>query len=520
MLFRFKEETQTASRINSTIKNVFSGIFTTFVMLIFPFASRTIFIYVLNTEYLGINGLFTNILGVLSFSELGIGVAITFSLYKPLAENDIEKIKSIMHLYRRIYEIIAVIIMICGLCLLPFLKYIIKGGADIEYLQIYYIIFLFNSAFSYLLIYKQTLLIADQKNYILSNINAVAIIIKTIIGCVVLIVFRNYIAYLLIDVFFGIIKNLYINHEINKVYPYLLSKDHNKMDKSELEPIKKNVKALILHKVGGISVYQSDNIIISSFIGVISVGILSNYTMIINCINQFAGIMFSSATASFGNVIISEKSEKKYELFKVYNFLGFWIYGCTSICLFNLIQPFIIGWIGGNMLIPFSVVFLIVINYYITGMRAIVENVKGAAGLYNNDKYISLMQGGINLIISIALVIPLGIFGVYIGTIVSGILPLIIRPYIIYKNIFNVKVEYYFHSLILYSLIITVIGIAVFIINYLFFSRVTVLNFIIRSLICIILPNITIFLIYRKSKEYLYLKEMLYKLLNKGAANK
>ncbi len=500
------------SRTHYALKNMFSGFFITFLTLLFPFITRTVFIRTLGAEFLGINGLFTNLLGVLSFAELGVGTAITFSLYKPLAENDRKTIQSIMRYYKKVYRVIAAFVLLSGLVLLPFLSFFTDKDNHIGSLRFYFILYLLNSALSYLLIYKQTLLIADQQNYTITNYSAAALFIKTLLCCGVLLWFHSFTLYLLADFLTGIIKNIFINRKIKRTYPFLNDPAPD-LPAEQLIPIKKNIKALILHKLGGISVYQTDNIIISGFIGLVSVGLLSNYLLIINSINQFTGMLFNSACAGFGNVLATEKSERQYFLFKAYQFLGFWVYGWTAICLYALLQPFMAVWLGKNMLLSLLTVFLIVLNYYLTGMRAIVETIKGTAGLYHNDKYVSIAQGGINFVLSLLLVKPLGIAGVYLGTIISGFLPLLLRPHIVYRNVFSVKTRYYLYDFCKYTAVVLLAGSATCILCQLCG------NFLLGMALCLLVPNLILFVVFRNTNEFQYLKAALFQLLKEKRRN-
>ncbi|HEY5588465.1 MAG TPA: polysaccharide biosynthesis protein, partial [Candidatus Paceibacterota bacterium] len=473
--------------------------------------------YILGTTYLGVNGLFTNVLGVLSFAELGIGTAMNYSLYKPVAENNIEQIKSLMDFYKRAYRVIALIVSLIGLALLPFLGYIIKGGETIGYnnIPILYLIFLFNTVSSYFVSYKFSLVNAEQKNYIYTNINTIISFITTIIQMVVLVVFKNFLVYLLTAAIIGLIQKIFINNYLNKMYPYLLDKNTNKLSKSELAPIKKNVKALIFNKIGELSVYQTDNIVISAFINVSIVGLISNYNLIITSVSGFITIIFTSAIASFGNLIATENMNKQYAIFKIYRFIAFWLFGFSSIAFLILMSPFITLWIGDKMLVSPFAILLIIINYYMVGHRACINNIKLASGVFNPDKYISLLQAVVNLVVSIIMVKLIGLPGVYIGTISSGILSTIIRPIILYKPIFNKSSKYYFIDSIKFIIPIIISGSVCYITQLYIMPKVTITNFIMMMVIVFIVPNLVFWLFFRNRDEYKYIENLIFKKIRK-----
>ena len=471
---------------------------------ILGFVSRTIFIYTLGTIYLGINGLFSNILGMLSLAELGIGSAISFSLYKPLAEKDITKIQAIINFYRMAYRIIAVIISIIGIALIPFLKYIVKGAEGIDNITFIYLLFLFNTVTSYLISYKTTLLSADQRNYLITNINTVVRIVTVVMQMIVLLVFRNFIMYLLIGAIIQLISKIYLNLYTNRIYPYIKGTNNSKLNKQEKSIIFTKIKALILHKIGEVSIYQTDNIITSAFINVGVVGLVSNFTMIINMINTFILAFFNAATAGLGNMIATETEKRRKEIYDNYDFLAFWFFGWSAICLYFLLIPFVSMWIGEDKIIDNLTVMLLCLNYYLTGMRVPLGNIKSAGGVYEPDRFAPIIQAFINIAISVIGAKYWGLPGIYIGTLLSSMVPNIVRPYVVYKYIFKLNCISYFKEYII-RIILLIISAGIIEI----FLKIIILNniylmFAIKVLLCIIIPNIVLFLIYRKSSYFSY----------------
>lgn len=503
------------SRTEYVTKNIFWGYIGNIASMILSFVSRTAFIYIIGITYLGVNGLFTNVLGVLSFSELGIGTAMNFSLYKPVAEQDTEKIKSLMCLYKNAYRVIAGIITGLGLALLPFLPYIIKGGEGIEHIPLYYLIFLFNTVSSYFVTYKYGLIYAEQKGYLLTNIDSVCRFFIVLLQIIALFLFRNFLVYLLAQAIAQLIQKIFTAVYINKMYPYLSDKNVQKLDKEEKQSIKTNVKALIVHKLGEISVYQTDNIIISAFISVTLVGLVSNYTMLLTTVSGFLTIVFNSFTAGFGNLIATESKETQKKLFNVYHFLGFWLYGFTTICFIVLIQPFITLWLGSDKLIDTLSMMLIMVNQYFVGQRTTLNNFKTAGGVFNPDKFISILQSVINLGVSITLVYFIGLPGVYIGTVVQGLTSNIWRPVIVYRTMFQESAAGYFKDFTKYLLTTAGAAAIMLLISSAVLGTLTLLRFALMALLTAVIPNALFFVLFRKNESFLFLSAKI-KSLRKG----
>lgn len=494
------------SRTHNSIRNFIWYTISSVSFGILGFVSRTVFINLLGMAYLGINSLFYNLLSMLSLAELGIGTAIGFSLYKPIAENDIVKIKSLMLFYKKSYQIIALIVFGLGLLILPLLDYLIKDAEGIKNIQLIFLIFLFNSSYSYLFSYKRTLLVSDQKSYLITKIDIVVNMIMISAQLAILLIFKNYLAYLFMGTLIGMVQHLYVNRYINKHYPYLLEKKCNNLDEKEKKSIIVNIKALILHKIGDLSINQTDNIIIASFLSITTVGVLSNYTLLINGINSLIMNIFNATQASLGNLNAKEHPEKKLEVFQNYNFLAFWFFGGTTVSLYVLLNPFITLWLGPDKIFDKSILLLIVINYFLVGMRVPLGIMKAAAGVFTQDKYVPLIQSAINLIASIILVQYLGLAGVFLGTILSSILlPSWHRPIVVYRHIFNVSPISYFIKFFQFSVVVVLNTFLVsLLVETLFKDEITYSSFLFTVMICFIVPNLIIVLFFYRALELQY----------------
>lgn len=491
-------------RVKASINNILFNLVGSITNSLLMFISRTVFINILGTTYLGVNGLLTNVLSMLSLTELGIGTAISFSLYKPIAEKDEKKVISIMAFYKKAYRYIGLFVIISGLIIMPFLKYIIKDYNVINNLYIIYLLYLINTAYTYFFTYKRTLIIADQKGYKLVPFTTIFRIITIIAQIIILFLTKSFILYLIVQLITSLLENIVVNKYIDKKYP-ILSNKAEKIEEKELKVIVKNIKAMMLHKIGDFCINSTDNMVISAFVNITAVGIYSNYLMIINTINQFVMIFFNSLTASLGNLIAKESKEKSFEIFNIIDFMGFWIYGFVAVCFYNLMNPFITLWIGPQNLLEKGIVIVVILNYYLTGMRVSVATVKGAAGLYNDDKYVPIIQSIINLVISIILVQRIGLLGVFIGTLISSILPCWYRPMLIYKKIFKVSSWIYFIRYFKYFSIVVINIIITSLLINLTCSTLNIFTFIIMMLISIIVPNLIILALFWRCEEFKYL---------------
>lgn len=492
------------SRTKSTVINMKWSLFAKVLELILKFITRIIFIKTLGSEYLGLNGLFSNILTVLSLAELGIGSAITYGLYKPLANNDIEKIKTLMNLFKIVYRIIGIIILILGCSITPFLNVFIKEIPSINNIQIIYILFVINTAVSYFYSFKSNLVIADQKRYIAIIYQYVCRIIMNIIQVIYLFVFKNFIGYLIIQIIFTVLENILISIKANRMYPYLKEKNINKLDKRTKKNIVENTKALVLHKIGGVCVGATDNIIISTFIGLVPVGIYSNYTMITSALKSFISQIYNSIIASVGNLFIEGDKNKIYKTFTKVNFLIFTIAYFSSIFLMTLSNEAITIMSSKEYLFKTSTVFIIVINFYLDIMREAVLSFRDAAGLFYKDKYKSICESLINLVFSIILVKKIGIAGVLLGTTISYILTCVwIEPYVLYKYCFNLKLREYFKDYVKYLVLTIMTGFAINLICSLI-SYNTILNLIIKFITTSLISLFVYWSIFYRKDEFKY----------------
>ncbi|GGD73249.1 lipopolysaccharide biosynthesis protein [Paenibacillus nasutitermitis] len=440
-------------RVRSSLINIAAGLGNQIVITALSFISRTVFINSLGIEYLGINGLFTNLLAMLTLAEAGIGSSIIYSLYKPVADNDRVTINKLMRLYRNAYLVIALIVTLLGLSLLPFLDHVVQNSS-VEHVSVIYLIFLLNTVTPYLFSYKNSFLNVSQKGYIVTLIFTLSSILSTCLKIGILTYTKNYILFLAIDSVITLSTAIILTLVVNNMYPFLREKVIGRLDSVTKQGIVKNVKAIVLQNTGSYLVLGTENILISTFVSVAAVGLYSNYKMLIEIGRTFINQIFSNMYHSIGNLVSQESKEKIYAVYKVTLMLNFWLYSLFAIVLSVLIQPFITLWIGSQFLMPGSVLVLLLLLFYERGMRNSITTVKTTAGIFHQDRYAPLLQAAVCLAVSIMLVQTIGIAGVFIGSLASALaVPFWTTPYLVYRNVFKRPLREYFLAYLTYTVV-------------------------------------------------------------------
>ena len=504
------------SRTKNSAKNIFFSELSYVAVLILQFANRSFFIRFLPGQYLSLNGLFSNILSFLSIAELGIGSAIDFALYKPLKEQDTETLKSIMVLYRRVYTFAGLGVLIYGSAVAPFLSCFIKEPqAHIGGMYLYFLLYLANSGISYFYASKRSLIICDQKEYIVSIVNSLSHIAVKLLQIVSLILFQSYAVYLILLIAASLLENIVITILANRMYPFLKDKKIKKLSLGLSADIRKNAYALLFQKIGIIIVYATDNLIISKFVGFFYVGLYSNYTLIIQAVQTAAYRFFDSITASVGDfAAFNEKGHVEKMLFRVL-FINAWMFCFSSVCLLCLMQPFIRLWVGEDYLLSGYILVIIVLNFYLEGMRATHVTFKRAIGLFWQTRYKPVFEGVLNLAISIPMAVRFGIAGTLIGTIIStGCMTGLLEPYLMYRSYFERGFWRFVLCHVKYALIafmascLTVFGCSMVKGNPL-------TDFLVRVVLCTLIPNLFMAFIYKRNENYIYLKKFVLQFLKR-----
>jgi len=506
------------SRTEYSAKNTTVAMFARVLAILLGFCTRVVFTHTLREEYVGINGLFTDILNVLALSELGIGTAITYALYKPIAEKDIEKQKSLMLLYKKFYRVVALVVLTGGLLVIPFMDKLIKNQAGVENLVLLYLMYLANSVISYLLIYKRTLIDAYQLSYIGVVYQTVFLIFQNLVQIIILLTTKNFTVFLSVLIICTLLNNLCISKKADKLYPFLKDKQVQPLGKEEKQGIYQNIRAMLMHKIGTVVVNNTDNLLLSSMVGIVSVGMYSNYYLVIGSIRQILNQAFQGITASVGNLGVEEGKERVQHVFEATFFIGQWMFGWATICLFELLTPFVDLSFGSQYVFGLDVTLVLCLNFYFTGMRQATLVFRDSLGVFWYDRHKSLAEALINLIFSVVLGYYYGVIGIFIGTLISTVTTsLWVEPYMLYKHRLQAPVRGYFFKYALYFLIT---GVAWWITDLLCrqIQGNVVTRLILSLLFCAVIPNVLFFIVYGRSKEYVFVvckgKELLFRWMN------
>ncbi|SFE64606.1 Membrane protein involved in the export of O-antigen and teichoic acid [Peptostreptococcaceae bacterium pGA-8] len=497
-------------RLENSARNIKTAWMLQLVHILCQFFSRTAIIYTLSIEYVGLSGLFSNILTMLSLAELGIGEAIIFSLYGPIARGEIDTIQAIMSFYKKVYISIGIFVLCVGLSITPFIDNFIKEKPAIEEIYVIYMLYVVNTAVSYFFSYKAAFITANQKNSTVVINNGIFEVLMVICQVISLAVWKNYLLFMIIGITFALAQNISINIIANKKYSYLCEKVAIRIPNDILSQIKKNTGAMVFHKIGTIVVFATDNLIISKFIGLVTVGIYANYFTITGAVTTFISKFFNSIAASIGNLAVEEGTEVQEKVFFRVLFVNFALYNVACCCLFNLLNPFIKNiWLNERYVFSTFVVLLLILKVFIVGMRGSAQTFKNAKGLYWYNRYMPIYESLINLVASLILVKYMGISGVILGTIISSIFTFVwIEPYVLYKYGFNKKANKYFKKYGMYYLIFAICMLASFSINKMILIG-GLIGFLIMILISTTVPIIIMWLSLKDTDEFRYFKNVI-----------
>ncbi len=515
----------TNSRIKNSTLNFISNVVIQGIAFVTAFVVRRVFIQSLGVEFLGINGLFNNILTILSLAELGIGTAMSYSMYKAVKDADKDRLTGLNNYYRSLYNRIAIIVLVLGLSLLPFLQYIVKLDRMIPHLHIYYALEVVNSVISYLFVYKTTIVNADQSGYKLNYIGFGLQLITSVLQIMALLAFKKYMIYLLIGIGITFVNNLVRSHFAEKWYPFI--KDKTKvLPDVEKKEIWKNIKSMFMYKISGVILNNTDNILISVIVNTAMVGIYSNYLMIYNKANVLINMVFSAIIPSVGNYNAKATPEEKYKLFNTVDFISYISYSLIAICVYFCGDDLIRAVTGTNtLLLTKNVLIVTIIYFYLNMLKRAIAVFRETTGLFKYGKYSILISAILNLIFSVILGKLYGIFGILLATIIARLLSDIwYEPFVLYRVIFHKKVgEYYgkqiFRLLVVIGIIILIIPInSVIAIDHLYFRLA------IKGMITMTITLCIFILVFRKNQSYIYIKgkfrDIIMKSILKVNANK
>lgn len=501
------EKTKNASR------NIAFGILLKVYQILLPFAMRTIMMYTIGVEYLGLNSLFTSVLQVLNLAELGVGSAMVFSMYKPIAEDDSNMICALMGLYRLYYRIIGAVILVGGLCLTPFIPKLISGTipADMN-IYILYLLNLLATVLTYwLFAYKNSILQAHQRNDIVSKVTIVTDTIKYIFQIGALILLHNYYLFVIAVLMSQVINNILTAALSNRMFPDFHPKGI--LPKEEKRAINQKIKDLFTSHLGYTIVSSADTLVISAFLGLTVLAQYQNYYYIMSSIIGFMSIIYASITAGVGNSMLTKTKEQNYQEFKTFTLLVSFVSGICCACFMTLYQPFMAMWMGKNMVLPQVIVILLCFYFWFYELVMMISVYKDAGGIWHEDRFRPLIAGIANLLINLILVNSIGLYGIIISTILSQLfisLPWIIRN--VNALIFDRSSSEYFKIITKNTLKVVLSTTIVYCIVS-FIDMENLCGLMIKGISTVFLSMLVLIVFFKHDNQYNDAKKMLFRLL-------
>lgn len=501
------------ARTKNTLRNIAFGSLNRIINIVLPFITRTAILYIMGTQYLGLSSLFSSILSFLSLTELGVGGAMVYSMYKPIAENDHVTICALLNLYKKLYRIIGTVILALGLSLMPFLKVLVPEElpSDIN-LYLLYFIYLFNSVLSYwLFAYKNALVQAYQRDDINSKIAAIITPASYAVMLVSLFLTRNYYAYVIWLPVFTVLTNILRLVFVNRNFPALEPKGNisNELKRS----IFKKTGALIGTKLNTVVLNAADNLVMSAYLGLTAIAMYGNYHYIMSSIIGFLGIVYSSMTAGLGNSLQTDSLDTNYRNFEKFSFINSWMVGWCAVCLVCLYQPFMQLWMGGDLMFPFYVVLEMGLYFYVYQIRKIPVVYKDAAGIWWEDRFRPYVCMVVNVVLNIVLVQVIGVSGIILSTVFSLFISIPWENYTIFKYVFNRSSKPYYGRMLLSAGTMLLAGAVTWWICSLLSDSIPA--FILKMCICVTVPNAIFALLNCKRPEFHEMMRMVLRILKR-----
>lgn len=495
-------------RTKNSIINTLVGLASYLILLLGPIILSPV-VARLGSDVLGVQKTFMDTVALLNIVELGISFGVIYKLYKPIAENDNEKIAILLNFYKSTFKVIALILLCLGLLtavIIPQLapQHDVAKFSD-GWLSAMFILYLADTLATYLFGHKRAMLIADQRNYLVSICRTCCQVLMYILQFISVIYFKSFELFVISKLSCTLLDSIFIHFMYKLKYRNIDLKIKKKLEKNERNDLFKNLGALFYHKIGYQSLASGSTLIITSNLGEVITGMYYPYTLITNGLMSITDQVFNAILTSFGNLLVKATKGEVHNVYKKIFFLNHIIYSFFSVSLFCLVVPFIRLWMGENFLFPMATIILITVNFYTFGMRKSITMVKNSAGLYRPDRHFALIEAVLNIGLALLFVNKLGLNGVIIANILSSLLiPFWTQPYVVYKIVFNRSVGSYYKKSVVYA-VITLIS--CFFTYYLcsFFAVTGFLKLVINACICLTVPNLINVFIFHKTDEFQYL---------------
>lgn len=503
------------NRTENAVKSIVFGTALKVYQMLVPFIIRTIMIYTLGMQYLGLSSLFTSVLQVLNLAELGVGNAMVYSMYQPIAMDDKKKICALMKLYKIYYRIIGIVICVVGILLTPLIPKLISGEIP-EDINVYvlYLLNLFATVLSYwMFAYKNCLLTAHQRTDVVSKVNIGTFTFQYGLQIVALLVFHNYYLYVIAMLLTQAITNVVTAIVATKLYPNLEPK--GKLDPKERKEINQHVKDLFTAKLGSVVTNSADSVVISAFLGLTILAKYNNYYYIMTSIFGMMMILYNSCLAGIGNSLVVESPQKNYDDFKKFTFIFSWIIGFCVVCLYCLYQPLMLIWVKEANMLDDSFVILFCIYFYVYELALIWTTYKDAGGIWHSDRFRPLCVTIVNLTLNLIMVQFAGLYGILLSTVISYVavgMPWLLHN--IFSNLFKTKPMEYLKKVFYYMVICGL--------NAWFCGKIGdllpytgIVNLILRIICVVFLSNLIFLMMFSWLPEFKQSKMIVQRLLKK-----
>lgn len=488
--------------INSAV-----SVCTKIAAIVFGYLTRVVLIRVLSVDYVGVNGLLSNILGAFNMTSMAISTALVYSMYGPSARGDENKQRSLMRLYGRIYRLFSLVVLGFGVLLYPFLPALIRQPWDWNELTLIYALYLGNAVVSYFWAYKGMMFLVTQRDYINELFTAGFLIFQDIVQCVVLILTRNYTLFLLVYLSCTLLRNIAVTWYADGRFPFLRAEKAEPLAKEEHRDILRNVRAILLHRTGSVIINNTDNLLLTYFFGIAAVGVYSNYYLVIGSVQQVLNRIVTGITGSVGNLGVTEGKEQVGKVYRASFLATCWIYGFAAVCIAGLIEPLIELSFGESYLLPRQLTLVLCLNLYLNGVRSATLVFRDSLGLFWYDRHKTIAEALVNLGASILLARSMGMTGVFVGTTVSILtVSFWVEPLVLYREYFKQPLVPYFARYAQYfAYVLLAFGATAAICRRIGGTPLT--RLLLGLPVCLIVPNLMLFVLLHRSSEFRVLWE-------------
>lgn len=496
------------SRTHNSKKNVSYGLIVTVLSTFVAFVNRTFFVKCLGADYLGLNGLFSEVITMLSLAELGVGMAINYSLYKPIHANDLKKINQLMSLFRKTYNYIALIIFVLGLAVLPFVHLVVNGtDFELKYIRIVFFLFVVNTSSSYLFSYNTSFITADQKQYVVSLVTAIMKVVFSVFTIAILFLTHDFILYLLVVILQTLATNIYITYYVRKKYPFINYKD--KLSLSERNKVFVDIKNIFIKRVSGVITSSTTNVLISTLVSTIQVGFYSNYTIIFSVVRTLNKQFSNGIKASIGDLTVAESPEKCIQVLRrlTFMFYAFSMIVCSGLAA--VCSDFITIWLGKEFVMVEIIVYVAVYNLFIEICSEPLWQYLEVSGLFKQDRNIAILGSSVNLMVAVVLGMKIGMVGIFLGTMSTQLIQLVLKSKLLYNSLFSSSSKGFLLFCAKMGISFLIVLVLLHWLEMLFISDFGLLNFILKCVMSIIISLTVLIVLFGGSEEFKYSLEFI-----------